>query len=85
MNLARRDLLGQATAMHPDRLHDHRPVPDRPRAGQRGQDQEGDLRRAAVAATPETFTLAGFQTVLAQGDFTLYFGNSLIVTVVSLA
>ncbi len=34
--------------------------------------------------TPETFTLVGFQTVLAQGDFTLYFGNSLIVTVVSL-
>ena len=35
--------------------------------------------------TPETFTLSGFQTVLAQGDFTLYFTNSLIVTVVALA
>ncbi|MFZ1427536.1 MAG: carbohydrate ABC transporter permease [Geminicoccaceae bacterium] len=35
--------------------------------------------------TPDTFTLVGFQTVLAQGDFTLYFGNSLTVTVVSLA
>ncbi|MFO1048060.1 MAG: carbohydrate ABC transporter permease [Geminicoccaceae bacterium] len=34
--------------------------------------------------TPETFTLAGFQTVLAQGDFTLYFTNSLIVTVAAL-
>lgn len=34
--------------------------------------------------TPETFTLAGFQTVLAQGDFALYFTNSLIVTVVAL-
>ena len=34
--------------------------------------------------TPETFTLAGFQTVLAQGDFTLYFTNSLTVTVVTL-
>ena len=34
--------------------------------------------------TPETFTLAGFQTVLAQGDFALYFTNSLVVTVVSL-
>ncbi len=34
--------------------------------------------------TPETFTLAGFQTVLAQGDFTLYFTNSLIVTIVAL-
>jgi raffinose/stachyose/melibiose transport system permease protein len=38
-----------------------------------------------VPPTPETFTLEGFQTVLAQGDFTLYFANSLIVTVVSLA
>lgn len=34
--------------------------------------------------TPETFTLAGFQTVLNQGDFALYFTNSLIVTLVSL-
>lgn len=34
--------------------------------------------------TPETFTLAGFQTVLNQGDFGLYFTNSLIVTLVSL-
>jgi raffinose/stachyose/melibiose transport system permease protein len=34
--------------------------------------------------TPETFTLVGFQTVLAQGDFALYFTNSLVVTVVSL-
>jgi raffinose/stachyose/melibiose transport system permease protein len=34
--------------------------------------------------TPETFTMVGFQTVLAQGDFALYFANSLIVTIVSL-
>jgi raffinose/stachyose/melibiose transport system permease protein len=34
--------------------------------------------------TAETFTLAGFQTVLAQGDFALYFTNSLVVTVVAL-
>ena len=34
--------------------------------------------------TPETFTLAGFQTVLSQGNFALYFTNSLIVTLVSL-
>ena len=33
---------------------------------------------------PETFDLVGFQTVLAQGDFQLYFLNSLIVTVASL-
>jgi raffinose/stachyose/melibiose transport system permease protein len=34
--------------------------------------------------TPATFTLQGFHTVLAQGDFVLYFGNSLTVTLVSL-
>lgn len=34
--------------------------------------------------TPETFTLAGFQTVLTQGNFPLYFTNSLVVTLVSL-
>lgn len=34
---------------------------------------------------PETFDLVGFRTVLAQGDFLLYFQNSLIVTVASLA
>lgn len=33
----------------------------------------------------ETFDLVGFKTVLAQGDFLLYFQNSLIVTVASLA
>ena len=47
-------------------------------------------RRAIFATplalpTPETFSLAGFQTVLNQGDFALYFTNSLIVTLVSLA
>ncbi len=34
---------------------------------------------------PGTFDLIGFQTVLNQGDFLLYFWNSLVVTVVSLA
>ncbi|MDM7931583.1 carbohydrate ABC transporter permease [Tabrizicola sp.] len=33
---------------------------------------------------PENFDLVGYQTVLKQGDFFLYFQNSLIVTVVSL-
>lgn len=33
---------------------------------------------------PETFDLIGFQTVLNQGNFLLYFWNSLIVTLVSL-
>ncbi len=34
---------------------------------------------------PKSFDLIGFQTVLSQGNFPLYFWNSLIVTVVSLA
>ncbi len=34
--------------------------------------------------TPENFSLIGYETVLEQGDFLLYFQNSLIVTVVSL-
>jgi len=34
---------------------------------------------------PGTFSLIGYQTVLGQGDFAVYFQNSLIVTVVSIA
>ncbi len=34
--------------------------------------------------TPATFDPVGYTTVMAQGDFTRYFANSLIVTVVSL-
>jgi raffinose/stachyose/melibiose transport system permease protein len=34
--------------------------------------------------TPETFSLAGYQTVWTQGDFPLYFQNSLIVTVAAI-
>ena len=34
---------------------------------------------------PSTFSLIGYETVLAQGDFLGYFQNSLIVTVVSIA
>jgi raffinose/stachyose/melibiose transport system permease protein len=34
---------------------------------------------------PSTFTLTGFQQVLDKADFVTYFGNSLIVTIVSLA
>ncbi len=34
--------------------------------------------------TPETFDLVGFHTVLEQGNFFLYFQNSLIVTIASL-
>ena len=34
--------------------------------------------------TPETFTLIGYETALGQGNFLLYFSNSLLVTVASL-
>jgi raffinose/stachyose/melibiose transport system permease protein len=34
--------------------------------------------------TPQTFDLVGYTTVLNQGDFLLYFQNSLVVTVASL-
>lgn len=34
--------------------------------------------------TAESFDLVGYRTVLAQGDFVLYFQNSMIVTLVSL-
>ncbi|WP_367717954.1 carbohydrate ABC transporter permease [Nitratireductor sp. GISD-1A_MAKvit] len=46
--------------------------------------------RKAIFRTPlelpnaETFSLVGFETVLKQGDFLLYFQNSFVVTVVSL-
>ncbi len=46
--------------------------------------------RAAIFGSPlafpnaETFSLEGYQTVIAQGDFFLYFRNSMTVTVVSL-
>ncbi len=33
---------------------------------------------------PETFTLIGYETALGQGNFLLYFSNSLLVTVASL-
>jgi raffinose/stachyose/melibiose transport system permease protein len=42
------------------------------------------FRAPLMPPTPETFDLVGFRTVLSQGDFLLYFQNSLIVTVVSL-
>ncbi|MGI9400612.1 MAG: carbohydrate ABC transporter permease, partial [Rhizobiaceae bacterium] len=35
--------------------------------------------------TSETFSLVGYETVWNQGDFVLYFQNSLIVTIMSLA
>lgn len=47
--------------------------------------------RRAIFSSPlslpgsETFSLIGYQTVMQRGDFPLYFQNSLVVTVVSLA
>lgn len=42
------------------------------------------FRKPLELPTPETFSLIGFETVLKQGDFLLYFQNSFVVTVVSL-
>ncbi len=43
------------------------------------------FRAPLAPPTPSTFSLVGYQTVIEQGDFLLYFSNSLTVTVVSLA
>lgn len=42
------------------------------------------FRNPLQVPTSATFDLVGYQTVLGQGDFALYFQNSLIVTVVSI-
>ncbi|TKT74779.1 carbohydrate ABC transporter permease [Aquamicrobium sp. LC103] len=42
------------------------------------------FRSPLMPPTAETFDLVGYRTVMVQGDFFLYFQNSLIVTVVSL-
>ena len=86
MNLVRRDFLGQATAhlvliaytiiaLFPIVLVLMNAV----------KNKKAIFGSPLALPTPDTFTLVGFQTVLAQGDFTLYFGNSLVVTLVSLA
>jgi raffinose/stachyose/melibiose transport system permease protein len=43
------------------------------------------FRMPMQVPTPETFSLIGYETVINQGNFLLYFQNSLIVTVVSIA
>ena len=43
------------------------------------------FREPLALPNAESFSLIGYQTVMKQGDFFLYFQNSLIVTVVSLA
>ena len=42
------------------------------------------FREPLAFPTPKTFSLVGYETVLAQGDFLGYFQNSLIVTVASI-
>ncbi len=42
------------------------------------------FRTPLVPPTAESFSLEGYQTVWAQGDFVLYFQNSLVVTILSL-
>jgi raffinose/stachyose/melibiose transport system permease protein len=42
------------------------------------------FRTPLAPPTAETFDLIGYKTVLAQGDFLLYFQNSFVVTVASL-
>ena len=49
------------------------------------KDRKAIFKEPLALPTPDSFSLIGYQTVLKQGDFFLYFQNSLIVTVVSLA
>jgi raffinose/stachyose/melibiose transport system permease protein len=49
------------------------------------KDRKAIFSAPLALPTPSTFSLAGYETVLAQGNFALYFTNSLIVTVVALA
>ena len=49
------------------------------------KDRKAIFKEPLALPTPDSFSLIGYQTVLKQGDFFLYFQNSMIVTVVSLA
>ena len=44
------------------------------------KDRSSIFRDPLGLPTPSTFSLIGYQTVLGQGDFVLYFQNSFIVT-----
>ncbi|MDR7144464.1 carbohydrate ABC transporter permease [Rhizobium sp. BE258] len=48
------------------------------------KDRNAIFRSPLQIPTPSTFSLVGYQTVLGQGDFALYFQNSFIVTVVAI-
>ena len=85
MNAARQNRTDNAgRARCPDHLYDHRAVPGLRDPDQQLQDPQGDLPRTAGPARRRQFPLIGYETVLKQGDFFLYFQNSMIVTVVSL-
>ncbi|WJH41774.1 carbohydrate ABC transporter permease [Aliirhizobium terrae] len=49
------------------------------------KDRNSIFRNPMQIPLPSSFSLIGYQTVLGQADFTGYFQNSLIVTVVSIA
>lgn len=48
------------------------------------KDRRSIFREPLAVPDTESFSMIGYETVMAQGDFFLYFQNSLIVTVVSL-
>lgn len=48
------------------------------------KDRKAIFKEPLALPTGDSFSLIGYRTVLAQGDFFLYFQNSLIVTVASL-
>lgn len=48
------------------------------------KDRGAIFRSPMMVPTPTSFSLIGYQTVLGQGNFAMYFQNSMIVTVVSI-
>ncbi|EJC75625.1 carbohydrate ABC transporter permease [Rhizobium hidalgonense] len=48
------------------------------------KDRASIFREPLMIPTPSTFSLVGYQTVLGQGDFAVYFQNSFVVTIVSI-
>ncbi|WFR94088.1 carbohydrate ABC transporter permease [Rhizobium tumorigenes] len=48
------------------------------------KDRGAIFRAPMLVPTPTTFSLIGYQTVLGQGNFAMYFQNSFVVTIVSI-
>ncbi|MGA1802570.1 carbohydrate ABC transporter permease [Rhizobium sp. HT1-10] len=48
------------------------------------KDRGAIFRSPMMVPTPTSFSLIGYQTVLGQGNFAMYFQNSFIVTIVSI-